>query len=182
MKKSYKKLIIFDIVLTIILLLNSFILNILGNYYYMCIFLGVLLVTFKFLFGFEKGRYRYTKDIIINMLIILLISFIIYYILGIFIGFYKTANYLNFYGIRTFIVPYTIMIILREYLRVQMLNKTDKSKILTVIVCLIFMLLELSPRLYTSNLDFSALLSIWYLKYSLIIITIIKGIIKVFIP
>ena len=167
MKASYKKIVIFDIILSIILILNSFILNILGNYYYMCIFLILLLVLFKFLFGFEKDRYRYTKDIIINMVIVLLISFIIYYIFGIFIGFYKTSNYLNFYGIRTFIVPYVAMIILREYLRVQMLNKTDKSKLLTVLICFIFMLLELSPRLYTSNLDSN------YNKFIFIALTIL---------
>ena len=152
MKKSYIKLIIFDIVLAIILILNSFILNILGNYYYMCIFLVVLLIGFKFVFGLEKGRYRYTKDIIINMVIILLTSFIIYYIFGIFIGFNKTANFLTAYGIRTFIIPFTIMIVLREYLRVQMLNKADNSKILTFATLALFMLLELSPRIYTSNL------------------------------
>ena len=133
MKKSYQKLIIFDIVLLVILLLNDFILNILNNYYYIDILLLLLLVTFKYLFGFEKDRYRYVKDIMANMLIIFLISFIIYYIFGIFIGFYRTPNYLNFYGIRTFVVPYIIMIALREYLRVQMLNKTEKSKYLTVI-------------------------------------------------
>ena len=167
MKGSYKKILIFDIILSIILILNSFILNILGNYYYMCIFLVILLIVFKFLFGFEKDRYRYTRDIIINMLIILLVSFIIYYIIGIFIGFYETRNYLNFYGIRTFIVPYIAMIVLREYLRAQMLNKTEKSKILTVIVCLIFMLLELSPRLYTSNLEGN------YSKFIFIALTIL---------
>ena len=167
MKKSYKKLIIFDIILAIILLLNSFILNILGNYYYMCFFLGALLIIFKFLFGFEKDRYRYTKDIIVNMIIILLISFIIYYIFGIFIGFYKTTNFLNFYGIRTFIIPYIIMIILREYLRVQILNKTDKSKKLTFIVILVFILLELSPKIFSSNLSSN------YNKFIFIALTIL---------
>lgn len=167
MKGSYIKILIFSIILSIILILNSFILNILGNYYYMCIFLGVLLVIFKLLFGFEKGRYRYTKDIIVNMVIILLISFIIYYIFGIFIGFYKTTNFLNFYGIRTFIVPYIIMIILREYLRVQMLNKTEKSKILTFFAILIFMLLELSPKIYSSNLSSN------YNKFIFIALTIL---------
>ena len=76
MKKSYVKLIILDIVLAIILVLNSFILNILGNYYYMDIFLIFLVIVFKVLFGLEKDRHRYIKDIITNMLIILLISFI----------------------------------------------------------------------------------------------------------
>lgn len=167
MKGSYIKILIFSIILSIILILNSFILNILGNYYYMCFFLGALLIIFKFLFGFEKDRYRYTKDIIVNMIIILLISFIIYYIFGIFIGFYKTTNFLNFYGIRTFIIPYIIMIILREYLRVQILNKTDKSKKLTFIVILVFILLELSPKIFSSNLSSN------YNKFIFIALTIL---------
>ncbi len=167
MKGSYIKILIFSIILSIILILNSFILNILGNYYYMCFFLGALLIIFKFLFGFEKDRYRYTKDIIVNMIIILLISFIIYYIFGIFIGFYKTTNFLNFYGIRTFIIPYIIMIILREYLRVQILNKTDKSKKLTFVVFLVFILLELSPKIFSSNLSSN------YNKFIFIALTIL---------
>ena len=153
MKKSYQKLLIFDIILAIVLLLNNFILNILSNYYYMCIFLVLLVIIFKYLFGLEKDRHRYIKDIITNMVIILLISFILYYILGIFIGFYRTQNYLNFYGVRTFILPYVIMIVVREYLRMQMLNKADKSKSLTIMVCLLFILLEVSVRALGSKLN-----------------------------
>ena len=153
MKKSYKRLIIFDIILAIILLLNSFILNILGNYYYMDIFVLLLLIIFKLVFGFEKDRHRYIKDIIINMLIIFMISFIIYYIFGIFIGFYKPYSYLNWYGLKTFIIPYILMIIMREYLRSQMLNKTDKSKALTIITCLLFIILDLSAKFSNSALN-----------------------------
>ena len=153
MKKSYIKLIIFDILLIIILLLNNFILNILGNYWYMVIFLLIILMAFKFTFGFEKDNRRYTKDIILNILIIYLISFIIYYIFGIFIGFIKTDNYLNLFGIKTFIIPYILMIILREYLRSQMLNKTDKSKKMTIITCIIFIIFELLVRISNASLN-----------------------------
>ncbi len=153
MKKSYKKFIMFDIILAIFLVLNSFILNILGNYYYVDAFLVLLLVVFKFVFGFEKNRSRYLKDIILNFLIIYLISFTVYYFLGIFIGFVRTENFLTFYGIRTFIIPYVLMIVFREYLRYQMLSKTDNSKFLTVITCIMFIMLELSPRIAGSMLD-----------------------------
>ena len=146
MKASYKKLIIFDIILAIVLLLNSLILNILGNYLYMDFFLVGLLLVFKMVFGFEKDRHRYLKDIIINFVIIYLVSFIIYYIFGIFIGFLKTTNYFTWYGIKTFIVPYILMIIFKEYLRQQMLNKTEKSKILTVITCIMFIMLDIANR------------------------------------
>lgn len=153
MKKSYKKLIIFDIILTIFLLLNSFILNILGNYYYVDILLIILLISFKYLFGFEKGNYRYVKDIISNILIIYLSLFIVYYLFGLFVGFLRSTNYLTFEGISKFIFPYVLMIILKEYLREQMLNKTEKSTILTIITCIMFILIEISNRLNNSSLD-----------------------------
>ncbi len=153
MKRSYIKFLIFSICILIVLLLNSFILNILGNYYYMDIFLLILLILFKFIFGIEKDGHRYKKDIIINMTIILFIAFILYYIMGIFIGFYKPTNYLNIYGITTFIIPFVVMIILKEYLRYQMLNKTDKSKILTVSVCVLFILIDLLVSIRNNSFD-----------------------------
>jgi len=153
MKKSYKKIIIFEIILAIFLISNSFILNILGNYYYVDILLLALLLIFKILLGFEKGNQRYIKDIISNILIIYLISFIFYYIFGIFIGFVRTNNYLNIYGITRFIFPYIIMIILREYLREQLLNKTETSKILTITTCILFILLEFSNKINNSSLN-----------------------------
>jgi len=139
MKGSYIKILIFSIILSIILILNSFILNILGNYYYVDILLIILLISFKYLFGFEKGNYRYVKDIISNILIIYLSLFIVYYLFGLFVGFLRSTNYLTFEGISKFIFPYVLMIILKEYLREQMLNKTEKSTILTIITCIIFL-------------------------------------------
>ncbi len=167
MKRSYKKIIIFDVALIIILALNSFILNILGNYYYMDIFLIALLIIFRFLFGLEKDRHRYIKDIIMNMIIILLISFIIYYVMGIFIGFYKPTNYLTFFGFRTFIIPYIAMIVLREYLRSQMLNKTENSKLLTATTFIIFVLIELSPSIASASMSSA------YSKFLYIALTIL---------
>ena len=149
MKKSYLKLIIFDILLLVFLILSSFILNILRNYYYMDIFLIGLLIAFKFIFGFEKDRHRFVKDIIINILIIYLVSFILYYILGIFIGFVRTENYLTFNGIKTLILPYMAMIILKEFLRYQMINKSEKSKVLKFIIFILFVLLDVS---YNTNI------------------------------
>lgn len=155
MKKSYKKLIIFDIILLIILLLNSFILNILRNYWYMAGFIFILLITFKLLFGFEKDNHRYIKDIFLNILIIYLASFIAYYIIGIFIGFVRTNNYFTLYGIRTFIVPYVLMVIFKEYLRFQMLTKVEKSKLLTIITCILFILLDLTNATNLNSLTSS---------------------------
>ena len=116
MKKGYKRLLIFEIIMFLVLILNSFVWNILKEYN-MIIFLIISIIIFKMLVGIEKDRHRYTKDIIFNILIFLLISFLIYYIFGMIIGFYKIDNYFNLYGIKTFILPLILSIILKEYLR-----------------------------------------------------------------
>ena len=149
MKKSYLKLIIFDILLLVFLTLSSFILNILRNYFYTVLFLIGVLIIFRLLFGFEKDRHRFIKDITINILIIYLVSFILYYILGIFIGFVRTDNYWTFTGIKDLILPYITMIILKEFLRYQMVTKSEKSKILKVAILIIFIMIDIS---YNTNI------------------------------
>ncbi len=153
MKKSYKKLIIFDIIIVLFLILNSFILNILGNYWYMSIFLLTLLISFKYIFGFEKDNHRYIKDIMQNILIIYLLSFIFYYIFGLLIGYVRTDNYFTLYGITAFLLPYVIMISLKEYFRFQVLNKTDQSKALTIVTCILFILIDCANQLSNSSLS-----------------------------
>ena len=46
-----------------------------------------------------------------------------------------------------------MMIIIREYFRAQMLNKADKSIILTIITCIMFILLELSVGINKLNIS-----------------------------
>ena len=149
MKKSYRNLIIFDTALVIIAILSSLILNILRNFLYMDVFLIIVLIIFKFAFGFEKDNHRYIKDIMLNILIIYLSSFIVYYIIGIFIGFVRTENYLNWYGISNFIIPYALLIILKEYLRGQVLTKSGDSKFLVIYSCIAFIFLDIAN---TANL------------------------------
>ena len=153
MKKSYIKLIVFDVILLILLLLNSFILSILKNYTNVVIFLLLLLVIFKFLFGFEKDKHRYARDIILGFIIIYLSFFIIYYVLGIFIGFVRTTNYYSLSGIVNFLLPYFLIIVLKEFLRYQVVMKSENSKLLVGMSCLVFILLDISYTLNVYNLS-----------------------------
>lgn len=121
MKKGYIKLLTFEIVIIAILLLNSFVLSILNRYIYI-LFLAIILVFFKIIFGFEKDRNRYWKSICLEVIIYLLIFFLAYYLLGLFTGFYKTINYFNFRSIRDILTPIVILIILKEILRYMMLK------------------------------------------------------------
>lgn len=143
MKKSYKKLLIFNTFLLVILLLNNFISNIL-NYVNLVVLLVALIIFFKYIFGLEKDNHRYIRDICLNVTIILFIFFIVYYLIGLLIGFTRTTNYYNFNGLAYFIIPYIIFVILKEYLRYQMLNKSGDSKTLIIITCITFILLDIT--------------------------------------
>ena len=150
MKKGYQRLLIFEIILFIILFINSFVWNILNNYI-MVIFLVLGTIIFKHFFGFEKDRHRYIKDIIFDIIILLLVSFLIYYLFGILIGFYKPGNYYNLYSIRTILIPLILNIILKEYLRYQMITKSEGSKLLAIITCLLFVFIDISSSIYYAD-------------------------------
>ncbi len=142
MKKGYIKLIILNIILIISLVLSSFISNIL-NYTNLVVFLLALTAIYKYLFGFEKDNHRYIKDICFNFLIIILSFLLIYYLLGLVIGFVRTPNYYTVHSFRTLIIPYILIIIIKEYLRYQMLSKAGDNKKIIVLIFITFLLMDI---------------------------------------
>lgn len=156
MKKGYKRILIFQTVIFLIFLLNSFVSNILGNYN-IIILLVVALVLFKRYFGFERDRHRYIKDMMYDITIYLLIYFLLYYLLGIFIGFARTDNYYNFIGIKNFILPTVLFIILKEIFRYMMIVKSEGCKLLTITTYVLFVFLDITNALYYNKfgLDYS---------------------------
>ena len=141
MKKSYIKLIIFSFAFILFFLLNSLKFQFL-NQTILNIILILLLGLTYFLFGFEKNRKRYWKDIVLEIIIILISFFLLYYLSGIFIGFAKTKNYLTITSFKKFIFPIFIYIILKEYLRYQLVMKASEEKKLIYLICIFFIALE----------------------------------------
>lgn len=141
MKKSYIKLIIFSFSFILFFLLNSLKFQFL-NQTILNIILILLLGLTYFLFGFEKNRKRYWKDIVLEIIIILISFFLIYYLSGVFIGFAKTKNYLTITSFKKFIFPIFIYIILKEYLRYQLIMKASEEKKLIYLICIFFIALE----------------------------------------
>lgn len=152
MKKGYRRILIFEILVLLTLVLNSFIENIL-NTYSMIIYLFALIIIFKFAFGLEKDRHRYTKDTIIEVFIICIVGFMIFYLSGLFIGFYKSSSYVSLYSIKTFILPIIFTIMLKEYFRYNVVKKSEGSKILYITTLLLFIMLDITVSL--SHLIFS---------------------------
>ena len=141
MKKSYIKLIIFSFAFILFFLLNSLKFQFL-NQTILNIILILLLGLTYFLFGFEKNRKRYWKDIVLEIIIVLISFFLMYYLLGILIGFAKTKNYLTITSFKKFIFPIVIYIILKEYLRYQLIMKASEEKKLIYLICIFFIALE----------------------------------------
>ena len=151
MKKGYIRLLVFEIIVFLVFILNSFISNILGEYN-IVVFLSLLLILFKFAFGFEKDRPEYTKDVIFEIMIFLVIFFVLFYLSGLVIGFAQT-NYLNWYGLKTFVFPLLFSIILREILRYMMLKKSEGSSLLLVTTIIMFVFLDITDAIYYNEFN-----------------------------
>ena len=152
MKRGYKKLLVFQIVIILILLLNSFVLSILTDYK-MLAFVLILLVLFKILFGFEKDRHRYLKDIILDELIFLLIFFLLFYLSGLILSFARTGNYYTVKSMLTYVLPLILNIIVKEYFRYEMLQKSEGSKLLICISVILFILFDITNPIYYGNFN-----------------------------
>lgn len=153
MKRGYKKLLLFEFFVLILVLLNSFLFKFLNQFTIILFFVG-LLFLFKFIFGFEKDKHRYTKNVIIEIFIILLMFFIIFYLFGLIVGFVKNNSYLNFYGLSNIIIPMFVTIILKEVLRYEILMKASDNKLLIILSCILFIIFDLF-NVFSLN-DFSS--------------------------
>ena len=142
MKRGYRNLLIFEIFIIILLFLNNFVSGILSGYLKV-LFILFLIVAFKFIFGFEKDRHHLWKMILVEVLIFLLGYFILYYVFGIVISFTRIRNYLNFNGIFNVIIPLILTIISKEFLRYNMLKKSEGSRSLIILTTSVFIMIDL---------------------------------------
>lgn len=147
MKSGYKKLITFEIIICTIVLLNSFVSNILSRYIFI-LFLLLTAIIFKKIFGMEKDKHRYIKDIILETIIFLIIFFIFFYLFGIIIGFARVGNYYNLNGIITFILPIILTVILTEVLRYMTTCKAEGNKLATAMTIITLVIIEISSAIY----------------------------------
>lgn len=154
MKKSYIKLIIFSLTIILFLICNSFIFKIF-NTLYLSFFMLFLLLIVKIMFGFEKDNHRYTKDVMMHLLIILISFFLIYYLSGIIISFSKTSNYFTFSGLTSIILPLIFYIIVKEYLRYTLVTKSSESIPLIVLICILFICFDSTVAFSINDLSFS---------------------------
>lgn len=147
MKRSQKRLLVFELLIITILLLNSFVWSILNGYIKLG-FIIFLLFIFKIIFNFEKNRHRYWKSICLEVIIYLLVYFLIYYISGLLFSFYKPViSAFTNDNMLKIIMPIVLSIIFKEILRYMMLTKSEGSKTLIILTCITFTLFDITSFL-----------------------------------
>ena len=154
MKKSYIKLIIFSSIIILFLICNGFIFKIF-NTLYLSFFMLFLLLLVKIMFGFEKDNHRYTKDVMMHLLIILISFFLIYYLSGLIISFSKTGNYFTFNGLTSIILPLIFYIFVKEYLRYTLVTKSSESIPLIILICILFICFDSTVAFSINDLSLS---------------------------
>ena len=160
MKNNKLKLFMFFFL--IIILINSFLYNIL-NGWLINLFLFISLIIFKILFGFERNNLRYTKRILLDTTIYLLSFFIIYYLSGLLLGFIRN-DYYNLNGFINFTLNIFVFIILKELLRFYMLKKSEYMNKSIFYITGIFILLDITNSLieYSFTSKYKVFLFILY--------------------
>lgn len=154
MKKSFKRLIIFSLIIIAISLLNGFLFKIF-NRWTLLLFTIILLLITKIIFGYEKDRHRYAKDIILEIIINLITFFMIYYMSGIFISFAKVGNYLTLKYMTTAIIPLILYIIAKEYLRYTLITKAGDKNGIIVLITIAFICLDCTIATSINAISFS---------------------------
>lgn len=150
MKKSYKKVLFIEILLFILLVINSVFKNFLQNYF-ICLFLFLSILLFRLFFGFEKHKKENLKKYIIKISIYIIIVVFIYYLFGFATGFAHNKLYYNFYSFYTFMLPIILTASFSEFLRYQLLKKSEGNSFLIVFTTIIFILINVTNSIYYAS-------------------------------
>ncbi len=143
MKESEKKLLIFEIVGSLILILNIFVKNIFNDYTIILFLIGMLALSY-YMLGFEVNKKVNRKEITRTVAIYTTAFLVMLYGLGIFIGFTKSPYSTNWLILLKNIFPVTIQIVTTELLRYNILKKSGSTPKVRLMVNILTTLLDAS--------------------------------------
>ena len=152
MKVSQIKVISLLTFISALLIFNSFVNKIFSNYG-ICAFLLCFIGVSIYLFGYEKEKSRYNKDVILSIVIYCIAYYLITYLAGLFIGFNYNIYSLKFLKIIKNIFPVILMIVLSETLRYIINSKFNESKIILILSFITFVLIDTTFTL--GSIDYS---------------------------
>lgn len=134
MGKDTKKYYIIELLLTVILTIYT-LLSFSINKWFMAVIIMISAII-VFVFCKRKRILKIKKQkVLIIMIIFGLLYVALFYMMGLYTGFYNQTNYLNIKTIFNTIIPIIIIIITTELIRDKLLSlNTNKSKILVTII------------------------------------------------
>ena len=131
--------------------LLSFVFKNINQYWITGILLLLIFLT-AFLLGFDRSKKRFEKDIILIILISCITYYVIIYLSGLFFGFNYNVYNLSLISIFKNILPATFMIILCEVCRFMINTKIKENRFLLYLSFVFFFLVDTS--LVFSKIDF----------------------------
>lgn len=133
MKRDKLRLYSLEIILIIILCLAFFVSNIFDKKI-LALLLAILAFITKSLIKKKKAISFYSRQVTLLMAGFGVIYLIVFYLMGIYFGYYKSPTRFGFNTIFNFIIPFTVIIISSEYIRKSLIiQKGRVSKVLLTI-------------------------------------------------
>ncbi len=158
MKVDRLKNYVFEIILLILLVSCTFFISAYTKYIVSAI---TFLVYILSLFFVKKKLVPYTnkKQVYYIMIIFGILYVALYYVLGIYVGFYNALNRFNFLTFYAYILPITIIIVCTEKLRFKLLASNKKLSKIFVLVDTV--LIDMLIYLYIYNInDFNGFINL----------------------
>ena len=143
MKTSQKKSLLVIGIIFLTSLLNFFVPAIFDDGKHL-ILLGIVIGLLYYLLGVDFSRNTNDIKISRNILIYIIGYYVITYTLGFFIGFARTIYNYTFSNLVINIIPSMLTIIAVEIIRGELIHKTNKNKLVVILSCIVFILIEIS--------------------------------------
>lgn len=157
-KINNKSIIIMITIISYLILSCLFLINKFSNIYSNVINPAFWILSAIVCYNLFKNEYvnkKYKFDILQTVIITLIMFFIIYYFLGIIIGFQDTPYSTTFKGIVKNMWSFGVIIVFQEYIRKVLINRSGKNKMLLALITIIFVYADISKILVLSEFNTS---------------------------
>lgn len=152
MQKESHRILLIELLLTVIAIVQIF----LAEKFVMTVYLASLfvvgLIAF-FLIGYKKREERYSKDVLLVLIVGCISYYLITYIIGYFSGFMTTGYSRSFSGMFKNIMSSLLLIIIIEFIRFMVLKKERHNKKLVFLSIIIFTLIEVTTKFSLAQMN-----------------------------
>lgn len=147
MKRNQLKTYFLQVLLIIILILALFKPNIVSNMV-MAIILFMYMIVVVFLLKKRKILSIYYKQVTILMVGLAIIYLGLFYLLGVYFGFYKSPVPFGIWGIIHYILPFSVIVISSEIIRYVFLSQKSKMSGILTFVAMVLIDIVLYTKVY----------------------------------